>query len=136
MENKCEAQALPLLSYPGSYVETNADEIDSTNGEKFHEEDRAVSHGTISARRVTWLTIALYVGVIAAIAAIPATILYMRTSKAQESTEISSSCQNPSIRREWRTLSTTEKLAYLNAVVCLTKTPSIVGRNQTLFDDL
>jgi len=80
MENECEAQALPLLSYPGSYVETNADEIDSTNGEKFHEEDRAVSHGTISARRVTWLTIALYVGVIAAIAAIPATILYMRTS--------------------------------------------------------
>ncbi|KAL9106901.1 MAG: hypothetical protein Q9227_008149 [Pyrenula ochraceoflavens] len=53
----------------------------------------------------------------------------------RQSTIASSRCQVPVKRREWRTLSDTEKKDYLDAVVCLTKTPSVVSENQTLYDD-
>ncbi|KAJ4288910.1 hypothetical protein N0V90_011251 [Kalmusia sp. IMI 367209] len=45
------------------------------------------------------------------------------------------SCTSPSFRREWRSLSQTEQLAYLDAVKCLISLPSITGLNQTLYDD-
>ncbi|TVY13044.1 Tyrosinase ustQ [Lachnellula arida] len=63
------------------------------------------------------------------------TLIFVRRSTVHESVSSIQSCQNPSVRREWRTLSTDEKLAYLDAVVCLTKTPSVIGRNQTVFED-
>lgn len=44
-------------------------------------------------------------------------------------------CGNPSTRREWRSLSTTEKHNYLEAVECLRETPSRLGLNQSLYDD-
>ena len=44
-------------------------------------------------------------------------------------------CQNPEWRREWRSLSSTEKQNYITAIQCLLTIPSIVGLNQTLYDD-
>lgn len=38
-------------------------------------------------------------------------------------------------RREWRTLSFSEKDDYIQAVRCLSKTQSALGLNQTLYDD-
>jgi tyrosinase len=44
-------------------------------------------------------------------------------------------CVNPTIRREWRTLSASEKTTYITAVQCLTTKPSRVRNNGTLYDD-
>ena len=44
-------------------------------------------------------------------------------------------CKNPSVRREWRTLSHRQKHEYLRAVQCLSTTDSSLKLNQTLHDD-
>jgi hypothetical protein len=44
-------------------------------------------------------------------------------------------CENPSTRREWRTLSAAEKHDYLNAVQCLRDTPSKLHPEYSLYDD-
>ena len=44
-------------------------------------------------------------------------------------------CTNPSLRREWRSLAETEKIRYIEAVQCLTRTSSTLGLNQSLYDD-
>lgn len=44
-------------------------------------------------------------------------------------------CENPSVRREWRSLSQDEKQNYIDAVNCLAKLPSIIRENGTLYDD-
>ncbi|KAF2161255.1 hypothetical protein M409DRAFT_59258 [Zasmidium cellare ATCC 36951] len=44
-------------------------------------------------------------------------------------------CSNPSIRREWRTLSNPEKLAYIDAVKCLHQSPSRLRQNASSLDD-
>lgn len=46
-----------------------------------------------------------------------------------------SRCQNPRIRREWRSLSTSEKAAYIQAVRCLLLQPSITRPSGVLYDD-
>lgn len=43
-------------------------------------------------------------------------------------------CAQPSIRREWRSLSQPEQLQYIAAVQCLRDKPSQLGLNQTLYD--
>lgn len=45
------------------------------------------------------------------------------------------SCIEPSIRREWRSLSESDQLRYIAAVQCLRDKPSQLGLNQTLYDD-
>lgn len=45
------------------------------------------------------------------------------------------SCVQPSIRREWRTLSRSDQSQYIAAIQCLRNTPSQLGLNQTLYDD-
>ena len=45
------------------------------------------------------------------------------------------SCQEPTVRHEWRSLSKEEKGAYLRAVQCLRTVPSRLGFNHTLYDD-
>ena len=45
------------------------------------------------------------------------------------------SCQNPVLRREWRSLATEEKRSYLKAAKCLTEIPSTLGLNQSHHDD-
>ncbi|PWY74371.1 Di-copper centre-containing protein [Aspergillus heteromorphus CBS 117.55] len=45
------------------------------------------------------------------------------------------SCQYPSVRHEWRTLSKGEQFEYIRAVKCLTHRPSRVRTNGTLYDD-
>lgn len=44
-------------------------------------------------------------------------------------------CSNVVYRQEWRTLSKFQKEAYISAVNCLAKTPSVLGMNGTLYDD-
>lgn len=44
-------------------------------------------------------------------------------------------CQQPTTRREWRTLSEPEKLDYVTAVKCLATKPSKLRNNGTLYDD-
>jgi tyrosinase len=46
-------------------------------------------------------------------------------------------CTNPTVRKEWRNATVTDRLAYLSAAVCITKTPSRLGihPNATLHDD-
>ena len=45
------------------------------------------------------------------------------------------SCQQPPLRREWRTLTAAEQQNYISAVKCLSTKPSILGHNGTLYDD-
>lgn len=47
----------------------------------------------------------------------------------------SRSCQDPPIRREWRTLWKEEKKAYIAAVLCLTHKKSILQDLGSLYDD-
>lgn len=51
------------------------------------------------------------------------------------STQHSLPCKEPVIRREWRTLSKSEKRKYIAAVQCLRSKPSTLDPNQTLYDD-
>ena len=44
-------------------------------------------------------------------------------------------CPDPSSRREWRSLSRSEKHHYIEAIQCLRTAPSRLGLNQTLYDD-
>ena len=44
-------------------------------------------------------------------------------------------CESVSTRREWRSLSTVEKKEYIDGVQCLRDTPSMLGLNQSLYDD-
>ena len=54
-----------------------------------------------------------------------------RTQVAKQST----ACIDPSLRREWRSLDKMEKENYIEAVKCLRTIPSLLGLNQTLYDD-
>lgn len=47
----------------------------------------------------------------------------------------SSACQDPTLRREWRSLGDQEKHDYIEAVKCLKTVPSQLDLNQTLYDD-
>ncbi|CAG8948658.1 hypothetical protein HYFRA_00001778 [Hymenoscyphus fraxineus] len=49
--------------------------------------------------------------------------------------EYPSSCQNPAVRREWRTLTSQEQLHYLDSVSCLRTRGSKLGLEQSLYDD-
>lgn len=44
-------------------------------------------------------------------------------------------CSHPRIRREWRTFSMTERRAYIDAAVCLTRTESPMDARVTIHDD-
>ena len=46
-----------------------------------------------------------------------------------------STCRGASLRREWRSLSMSEKHQYIDAVNCLRDQPSAIGLNQSLYDD-
>jgi tyrosinase len=48
---------------------------------------------------------------------------------------VSSSCQNPKLRQEWRTLSTEQQDDYINAVRCLQHIPSKLHPGMSLYDD-
>ena len=47
----------------------------------------------------------------------------------------SDSCRSPVLRREWRSLSLSERHDYLTAVRCLGGQPSRLGLNHSLYDD-
>lgn len=46
-------------------------------------------------------------------------------------------CTNPVVRKEWRNATVADRLAYLSAAVCITKSPSRLNfhPNATLHDD-
>lgn len=64
-------------------------------------------------------------------------ILFNRQIANDKSHELAtlSTCNRTQYRREWRSLSYGEKLEYIQAVQCLTQTPSRLGQNQSLYDD-
>lgn len=47
----------------------------------------------------------------------------------------STACDQPAFRREWRSLSVSERLNYIDSVQCLRTRPSRLGLNQSLYDD-
>ncbi|TEY24755.1 hypothetical protein BOTCAL_1364g00020 [Botryotinia calthae] len=54
---------------------------------------------------------------------------------ATPSITFSTKCVSPPVRREWRTLSTSARERYIDAVQCLTTKPSRVRNNGSLYDD-
>ena len=44
-------------------------------------------------------------------------------------------CSTPATRRDWRSLRDNEKLAYIDAVMCMTTIPSILTSQGSLYDD-
>ena len=53
----------------------------------------------------------------------------------QKKTSSSHNCVEPAVRREWRSLSSSEKQDYISAVQCLRSTPSRLNASQSLYDD-
>ena len=76
------------------------------------------------------LSLALCIGILLGFGAV-VLFQHKRDSRALAST----ACTKPTIRREWRDLSDTEKSDYIEAVQCLRSSPSRLGLNQTLYDD-
>lgn len=60
--------------------------------------------------------------------------LYQEAPTSTSSRANPKSCTSPSVRREWRTLSSAEKKEYISAVRCLARTPGEMS-NGTLYDD-
>jgi hypothetical protein len=103
-------------------------------------------HPTPPATKQSWLTNFKLVGVLCAFIitiGISFSLGYSAAANPKsDSTTISggsqkqsTKCTNPSLRREWRTLSSVEKKEYLDAVQCFIDTPSMMGMNGTLYDD-
>lgn len=44
-------------------------------------------------------------------------------------------CKNPAVRREWRSLTSSEKQNFTQAVICLASIPSTWQPNGTIYDD-
>ncbi|KAG4413531.1 hypothetical protein IFR04_013314 [Cadophora malorum] len=51
------------------------------------------------------------------------------------SSSISVRCESPRTRREWRTLSTVDKLSYIGSIKCLQDRPSSLETGGSLYDD-
>lgn len=66
-----------------------------------------------------------------------ATFLVLIPSSQRDAfgSETGISCQNPSIRREWRTLTNSEKARFIEALQCLQATPSMMNEDSSRFDD-
>lgn len=93
------------------------------------EEKVAAPSRVCSRRRSIWsAVIVLSLGVLG---------LVLRSSMGYPSSRLNSAgqCQQPAIRREWRSFSDTEKQAYIDAVQCLRQSPSQLGLNHSLYDD-
>lgn len=67
----------------------------------------------------------------------PRTAVPIGTTVSAPTSTATSSCKNPAVRKEWRGMTTTEKDAYIDAVLCLTKTDAISGISGTVnrYDD-
>lgn len=63
------------------------------------------------------------------------TLAKLSTSTGHDDTSQESKCHDPAIRREWRSLSLEQKHGYVDAVLCLRKTPSKLNENMTRYDD-
>lgn len=48
---------------------------------------------------------------------------------------VSPYCETPRVRREWRTISTPDKLGYINSIKCLQRRPSKLAVGGSLYDD-
>lgn len=100
--------------------------------EKADESPRSLvtnAHGPRAFR----LPLALCIGILCMILGLGAVVLFQH--KGDSRAPASTACTNPTIRREWRDLSDTEKGDYIQAVQCLRSSPSRLGLNQTLYDD-
>lgn len=57
-------------------------------------------------------------------------------STASASASASGACSDPYFRKEWRSLSEDEKKDYLDAFQCLIDSPSAIGLNGSLYNDM
>ena len=55
--------------------------------------------------------------------------------KYEQELKTPTACNQPALRKEWRSLERIEKLNYIEAVLCLKSIPSQLGLNQSLYDD-
>ena len=54
---------------------------------------------------------------------------------AVDTLHVANTCRDATLRREWRSLDTAEKMDYIRAVKCLKTLPSQLQLNQSLYDD-
>ncbi|KAK3949210.1 hypothetical protein QBC32DRAFT_379248 [Pseudoneurospora amorphoporcata] len=57
------------------------------------------------------------------------------TSSNNNPSNYSKACKHPATRREWRSLTSTERSEFVDAIHCLARTPSQWGPNRTIYDD-
>ena len=60
---------------------------------------------------------------------------FMYAAKQRLSLISTTHCEVPRVRREWRTLSNSQKLDYINAIKCLQQRPSELDVGGSLYDD-
>jgi len=92
-----------------------------------------LTQGRKRVLRLAWLLCVLTIFLVTG--SIYSTLLVIHRKTSISAQDQSLSCQNPTVRREWRTLSTAERHDYLAAVQCLQENPSRLGLNHTLYDD-
>lgn len=62
-------------------------------------------------------------------------VIFLVLGRDGTSTQTRIACRKPPDRREWRELSEEQKRNYLDAVLCLKKTPLQLNMTQSLYDD-
>jgi len=100
------------------------------------ENNEKVRYETFGSSRPRSLVMLLYVSIIVVILAGLILCSYIILSwNPHAFGRPSTSCSSPPMRREWRSLSKVESLAYIEAVRCLRNTPSRLNLNHSLYDD-
>jgi hypothetical protein len=115
---------------------------DSVSSDLETEREIEIGHtgglGRLSTRKVALrgltyvVSFILFALVVGSIASLP---FWRPISVCKTSTESTSRCQNPKVRKEWRTLSTRQKEDYIDAVRCLQHFPSRLHAGLSLYDD-
>ncbi|KAK6814605.1 Tyrosinase ustQ [Aspergillus parasiticus] len=73
--------------------------------------------------------------VLTIISLITVTVSLVHLLSATGTTTTFPPCKNPAVRREWRSLTTSEKQNFTQAVICLASIPSTWQPNGTIYDD-
>jgi len=127
---------LPYLNMPsfshkaGKYIRVHTKD-DSLNSDSESEMEKLPAHTERNRRRSTTINV-LFIIVIILLATVALAYLQLHdhiTSPA------SVSCQNPSLRQEWRSFSIEEQYDYINAAQCLRDIPSRLHNGMSLYDD-
>ena len=89
--------------------------------------------------RFTWITLLLLISSLIVLVGTVRGRSLLGRAFSEKSTdvgkEVPNSCVDPPIRREWRSLASSEKFHYLESVQCLRQMPSRLGPKLTVYDD-